>query len=153
VDIGGGQTATVYGYYDEAMSTELFNQLNAYRVQNGLISLTRSYTEETKIRAAECAYSYSHTRPNGTDCWDLNGEMYGENIATSYADGLDTQSGAFVFMHMWKNSPGHNYAMLDDWAISGNCGIFVEIEFDEYGIATMTNSVAYGVQNFGNPDW
>lgn len=156
VDIGGGQSDTVYGYFDDAMSTELFNQLNAYRVQNGLTSLSRNYLEETKIRAVECAYYYSHTRPNGTDCEALNGEMVGENIVVVGAEVADfktSKTGAEFLMSVWKNSPGHNCAMLDDLAVSGNCSVFVKVNFDEYGIATMINSAAYGVQNFGNPEW
>ena len=55
VDLGNGNTATVYGYYDDAMADEIYNQLNTYRQENGVGTLERVFDAESKIRAMELA--------------------------------------------------------------------------------------------------
>ena len=143
VDLGNGNTATVYGYYDDAVADEIYNQLNAYRQENGVGTLERVFDAESKIRAMEISYSFSHTRPNGTPQYDMKEEMLGENIA---GRGIDTNS-ADGFMNGWKNSPGHNTNMLDsEWTMCG-VSVFHRVDFD-FDNVPFSNS-AYGVQNFG----
>ena len=151
VDIGGGQTATVYGYYEEEVAAEIFRQLNQYRQENGLAPLENRFHSESNIRAVECAYSYSHTRPNGQNDWDLNSMICGENINVidNYVGSVESR--ATGFMVGWKNSPGHNATMLDEYPILGGVGVFTSIIFDEQGIPVSTET--YAVQNFGHPDW
>ena len=138
VDLGNGNTATVYGYYDDAMADEIYNQLNTYRQENGVGTLERVFDAESKIRAMELAYSFSHIRPNGQD-FDLNPYMLGENIA-----GGDS---ADEFMNGWKNSPGHNSNMLDsDYTMCG-VSVFHRVDFDFDGVPF--NNTTNAVQNFG----
>lgn len=115
VDIGGGQTTTVYGYFDNKIADEIFKQLNTYRQENGLPALENRFHEEAKIRAMECAYLFSHDRPNGEEFW-INEMIGGENlgvlqngiiISTETPESLI----ATELMQSWKNSYGHNANM------------------------------------------
>ena len=150
VDIGGGQTTTVYGYFDDGIADEVFRQLNTYRQENGLPVLENRFHEESKIRAMECAYLFSHDRPNGEKFWI--DELIGvENIAYM-ADGImlsiDTPASliATTIMNGWKNSEGHNANMLTECELGG-VGVFVKIIVDSDGIASRES--IYATQNFG----
>lgn len=150
VDIGGGQTTTVYGYFDDEIANEVFKQLNIYRQENRLPVLENRFHEESKIRAMECAYLFSHDRPNGEKFWI--DELIGvENIAYM-ADGImlsiDTPASliATTIMNGWKNSEGHNANMLTECELGG-VGVFVKIIVDSDGIASRES--IYATQNFG----
>ena len=60
-------------------------------------------------RAAECAVMFSHTRPNGADCFSINDKVTGENIAynAGYANS------ATVAFDGWVASPGHHANMVN----------------------------------------
>lgn len=147
VDLGGGKTATVYGYYEEEVASEIFRQLNQYRQENGLNTLENRFHTEANIRALECSYSYSHERPNGNDIPDLNPLIYGENIDVHFNFVGSVENFASSFMADWKHSHGHNLTMLIDNYNLGGVGVFTRIIFDEQG--TPTNIETYAVQNFG----
>ena len=148
VDLGNGNTATVYGYYDDAVADEIYNQLNAYRLENSLQTLERTFIAESNTRAMELAYSFSHIRPNGQD-YDLTPYMLGENIAMIQNLGGTSFSKAGGFMSRWKNSPLHNSNMLDsDYTMCG-IGVFVKLTFDSDGIPITDAIETYAVQNFG----
>lgn len=152
VDIGGGQTTTVYGYFDDGIADEIFKQLNTYRQENGLPVLENRFHEEAKIRAMECAYLFNsnHDRPNGKEFWELNELIGGENINCISDEMLhidiSTKLIATDIMQSWKNSPRHNANMLSDDELVG-VGVFVKIIVDSNGIANKES--IYSVQNFG----
>lgn len=153
VDIGDGQTTTVYGYFDDGIADEIFKQLNTYRQENGLPVLENRFHEESKIRAMECAYLYSHDRPNGKNSWDLNELMGGENLAKLESGMLWWQAAenspsmvATEIMQSWKNSYGHNANMLTEDELGG-VGVFVSMVVDSDGIASRES--IYATQNFG----
>lgn len=150
VDIGGGQTTTVYGYFDDEIADEVFKQLNTYRQENGLPVLENRFHEEAKIRAMECSYLYSHDRPNGEKFW-INELIGVENI--DYMTGgimlsIDTPPSliAISIMNDWKNSEGHNANMLTDCELGG-VGVFVSMVVDLDGIPSR--DTVYAVQSFG----
>lgn len=151
VDIGGGQTATVYGYFDDEIADEVFRQLNTYRQENGLPALENRFHEESKIRAVECAYLFSHDRPNGQEFWEIHELIGVENI--DYMIGgimLSTDTPVSLIstaiMNDWKNSQGHNANMLTECELGG-VGVFVTVIVDSDGIANR--EAVYAVQNFG----
>ena len=151
VDIGGGQTATVYGYFDDEIADEIFRQLNTYRQENGLPVLENRFHEESKVRAVECAYLYSHDRPNGQEFWEIHELIGVENI--DYMIGgimLSTDTPVSLIstaiMNDWKNSQGHNANMLTECELGG-VGVFVTVIVDSDGIANR--EAVYAVQNFG----
>lgn len=150
VDLGGGQTATVYGYFDDEIADEIFKQLNTYRQENGLPVLENRFNEESKIRAMECAYLFSHDRPNGGEFW-INDLIGGENLGmlgSGIIVSTETPKSliAAELMKNWKNSYGHNANMLTEDELGG-VGVFVSMVIDSDGIANR--EAIYAVQNFG----
>ncbi len=126
VDIGKGQTATVCGYWDLTASEEMFGLLNAYRQSNGLPACSKdsSLDASARTRALECAYYFSHTRPNGNSCFSVYPGSYsslGENIASGYNDAASVMEG-------WKNSPTHNANMLTAEYNYAAASLFVIVE-------------------------
>lgn len=107
VDLGNGETTTVWGHYDYEMAQQVYEMLNEYRVENGLSELATStaLTNAVNIRGYEIAYSFSHTRPNGYKWSSLTSYANGENIAAGYPSAEAVMTG-------WKNSSGHNENML-----------------------------------------
>ncbi|MCH5318001.1 MAG: hypothetical protein J1E05_08510, partial [Eubacterium sp.] len=90
-------------------------------------------------RAAELAISYSHTRPDGTGCFDLlyNGiQSYGENIAYGYKT---TQS----MFDGWAEE-------FDDYSGQGHRRNMLNSKFTAIGIACFSyGGRLYWVQEFG----
>lgn len=111
-----------------------------------LSELTYDYDLEkvAMLRAAEIAYSYSHTRPNGTSCFTAYSELgygyqaAGENIAAGYTS---AESVFEAWQESWENysGQGHRRNML-----SGS--------FTAVGIGHVYyNGRHYWVQEFANP--
>lgn len=125
---------------------EVLTYTNNYRNEVGVIPLTldNNLNLAATIRALEMAYAdyFSHTRPNGSDCFTVLQELginsyytLGENIAygnyyTYYSPQQVTQG--------WRNSKGH-YANM----IKSN---FTKLGVGYYKLGTKT----YYVQMFGN---
>ena len=153
VDIGGGQTTTVYGYFDDEIADEVFKQLNTYRQENGLPALENRFHEEAKIRAMECAYLYSHDRPNGEEFW-INEMIGGENLNMFQQKNIlwwlaaenSPSMVATELMQSWKDSYGHNANMLTEDELGG-VGVFVTMIVDSDGIPSR--DTIYAAQNFG----
>ncbi len=104
-----GTVEEVCGWFDSEYSQEVFRQLNQYRSENGLNTLSYNYSLEyaSNIRAVECYVYFSHTRPDGTR-WNTVTSQWtngGENLASGYQTPSDVMVG-------WKNSPSHNRNML-----------------------------------------
>ena len=62
-----------------------------------------------KVRAEEITRHYSHTRPDGSDCFTAVKEKYGhlgENIAAGYKTPQEVVDG-------WMNSEGHRKNILN----------------------------------------
>lgn len=99
-------TAPTTGH-DLAKAQEVFNLVNSIRAENGLPALTwddRLY-ESAKIRSQEISIVWSHTRPDGTDCFTVSDVLHGENIAYGYADADSVVNG-------WMGSQGHKENIL-----------------------------------------
>lgn len=140
IDIGGGQTITVCGYWDLAESDEIFRLLNEYRVENGLNALqkTEALDAAARTRALECSYLFSHDRPNSSSCFTAFPSGYigcGENIAAGYYNAAAVMAG-------WKSSPGHNANMLTSDFNYVGVSLFRVIGNDGAGYG------AYYTQNF-----
>lgn len=138
IKLSNGSTKQVYGYFDYDAENAIIRQLNAYRKANGLNELKRSQSlmDSARVRAYECSYSFSHTRPDGTQCFTASSEMNGENIAAGYPS-------ADAAMTAWKNSPGHDANMKLPLFSKIGVGVFVAVSSDNCGYKY------YYVQNFG----
>ena len=115
---------------------------------NGLRDLSYDYNLElvAMIRAAEIAVSFSHTRPNGQDCFTAGGwgsgyNVYGSTAGENIAAGYGSAASAFVGWQetdYYYSGQGHRRNMLS----SGYTAI---------GIGhVQVNGVDYWVQEFGN---
>ncbi|MGB4610154.1 MAG: CAP domain-containing protein, partial [Saccharofermentanales bacterium] len=100
-------TALTYGEMERFLAL-----INQHRKNNGAAPLAYNYNwlAGGNIRAAEIAYNFSHTRPDGSH-WTTavqleNVTWKGENIAWGYP----TVESVF---EIWKNSPAHNDNMLN----------------------------------------
>ena len=88
----------ISGVYDYDEANEVVKQLNSLRNNLGLSALTmdKTLTSEAMQRAAEIAFYYSHTRPDGTSCSTVvssSFSYFGENIAMVYFDASDVMDG------------------------------------------------------------
>lgn len=91
--------------------TELVNEA---RKNNGLneVLLDNELSQAALLRASECAQKFSHTRPDGTKCFTILGEM---GISYSYAaeNIAYGQEDADEVMNDWLNSPGHRANIMN----------------------------------------
>lgn len=125
-------TATCF--YEGAF--EIVRLVNEVRASVGLgpLKMNPQMMEAAMQRAAELSVYYSHTRPDGSPCFTVNENMFGENIAMGYGG-----SPAAV-MNGWVNSPGH-YANI------------VSENYDSMGAGVVVhNGDCYWVQIFGMSD-
>ena len=142
IDLGNGATQKVYAHFYDM--TDHNNQLNAWRNQNGLPSLTLITDpndvryQHARIRAVEVAYKFAHRRPCESDNYfiDPPGNEAAENISngTSSANSID----------IFRNSPMHNTSMLlpDINSFVTACCNVVFVNPD--GITTTTTSPSTG---------
>lgn len=107
------------GIDTEAAVWEVLDYVNSEREKNGLPALVMDaeLVDTANLRATEIVNKFSHTRPNGTDCFTAFPSMnaMGENIAagqrSAYEVMYDTSYG-------WMNSAGHRSNILSS---SFNC--------------------------------
>lgn len=112
VNLGDGKTAVIYGYWDLRAALEIFELLNEYRRANNLSELEQNeeLSETARLRALECAWFYSHTRPDGNRCFTAFPEGYAlaaENVGAGFG------GSAQRVMMAWINSPAHNENLLN----------------------------------------
>ncbi len=141
IDMGGGETKTVRGFYQPEYEQRVFEMLNAYRVENGVDPLMQlpSIVNAAAIRGAEQAVSYTHTRPNGLPFTSVLGYARAENLAM----GNPTPESV---MEAWKKSPGHNENMLRPQFSKVGISCFFEEEVDYDG---NIHYMPHWVQLFG----
>ena len=144
IDLGNGATQKVYAkFYD---MTEHYNQVNAWRNQNGLPSLAVISDpndvryQHARTRAVEVAYKFAHARPCETSdpsTWiDPPGNEAGENIYGG--------SDAVASFEAFRNSRLHAAGMRCNWAnyitAVGCFVVFVNAD----GVSTTTSSPSTG---------
>lgn len=135
---GGDVAVQVVGTECYTYAYEVVELVNEERAKNGQapLEIDDQLMEVAMQRAAECAVSYSHTRPNGTSCMaifppDAGASTMAENIAA----GFDTPS---QVMNGWNHSAGHHGNIIDSSFTSIGVGCF------------YANGVYYWTQNFSD---
>ena len=121
-----------------AYADEVFRLTNAERLKAGLPALSGmpALTLTAVVRAKETIRSFSHDRPDGSDCFTAFDENYvqytmaGENIAMGQRTPSEVVSG-------WMNSPGHRENILNE--DFGHLGV---------GVALDSGGRLYWSQNF-----
>ena len=129
VSLGSVKYSGTY-YYDKAY--EVLKKVNEERKAKGLGSLTmdKDLMNAAMERSAEIALYFSHSRPDGADCFSACNKMSGENIALG-------QSDASAVMDTWMNSSGHRANILG-------------ADYKSIGIGCFSQGgVIYWVQCFG----
>ena len=99
--------------------------VNQKRTAKGLGELKWSMGLENaaQIRAYECEDKFSHTRPNGSEYWTVDGNLvYGENLALGYDTAADV-------VDAWVASPTHNANLMDPGFLS--CSIAIHEGSDD----------------------
>lgn len=120
----------------QSRAYEMLALVNRERASKGIAPLKWDADLESSAvtRAAETSIMFSHTRPNGSDCFTaFPSGLYaaGENIAMGFSSTQDT-------FNQWKNSPRHYANMMS-------------ADFTHIGISCFYGG-AYGwcwVQTFG----
>ena len=89
------------------MAAEVVRQVNAERAKARLspLRVDAELTRAARVRAAEIAVKFSHTRPDGSAWSTVSGRVYGENIAMG-------QKSADKVMAAWLTSQGHRANIL-----------------------------------------
>lgn len=129
---------------------EVLLLVNRERLKNGLqpVTATPWLQEACDIREAEIRTLFSHTRPNGTDCFTVFSEVEkptasgvgwacGENIAA----GQRSPSGV---MNAWMNSEGHRANILTAEFTHMGAGY----RFCQDGYQTYWAQLFYGAQRY-----
>lgn len=118
---------------------EVLRLVNAERAKVGAAPLTMNsnLNAAAQVRAEELTVYFSHTRPDGSDCftvfddYGLSYWLAGENIAAG-------QGSPASVVNSWMNSPGHRANILNS-------------AYTEIGIGFAKTSSGYGyywVQDF-----
>ncbi len=106
----GATFKTVNGTLNYSYAAQVMTILNQERRKNGLadLTMTADLTEGAMLRAAETAISFSHTRPNGEQCFTAFNwtRTAGENIAYGQRSPQEVMQG-------WMNSSGHRANILN----------------------------------------
>lgn len=136
---GGGSSAPDRYQTDLAWNNEMASLVNEHRLANGLGTLVHvtsgSMFNGTNVRANELIQLFSHTRPNGSDCWtaywesgfQYQGAIAGENIAKvyHYSGGLAATVRGF---NLLKASTPHNNNMLNPNVTHMSFGLIYDTE-------------------------
>lgn len=127
--------------YTEAF--EVLTLVNELRASLGIQQLVMDDTlmEYAMLRASELAMYFSHTRPNGSSCFDGCSMVYGENIAY----GAYTRSSAQEAYTAWYNSQGHYENMVRDSYNSIGIGMF-QIGYDYYWVQVFGFAAGSGAE-------
>ena len=134
VDTTKTVNVTVPGQQRYDCVTDVLKGTNQVRRENGAeaLQLDAELTKLAMQRAAECALMYSHTRPNGFNCFTIGTDsdlLIGENIAAG-------QTTSAEVVDDWEHSPGHFANMVNADAKQMGIGVF------------ENNGIIYWVQLF-----
>ena len=93
---------------NQEQAQEMLKLINEERAKVGVAPLkwSNELEDSANLRSSEIAAYYSHTRPDGSSCLDVNEHVHGENIAAGQVD-------AEAVMKSWMNSPGHRSNILN----------------------------------------
>ena len=116
---GDKYTVNISGTYEYSGPQEMMQYINEERqsLGRGTLTLDADLTDDAMQRAAEIAYYFSHTRPDGRDCYTVNSRAYGENIAA----GNRTAQATYT---QWYNSEGHYENMVRSYFTNIGIGHF-----------------------------
>lgn len=111
---------------DLTLEEQVVNLANEERAKEGLpaLRINSELTELAAVRAKEISSLYSHTRPDGTNCFDVKSDEFwisGENIAVGTDIAYKTPDSV---MMGWMNSLGHKYNIVNPQAVFIGVGYY-----------------------------
>lgn len=103
------------------LAYEVLSLVNKERTKKGLqpLQMDKDLLNAAMKRAGEITFSFSHDRPDGTDCFTACKKMFGENIAIGPSSAKDV-------MKKWMNSDGHKANILNKDFKSIGIGCFYQ---------------------------
>ncbi|MCD8389312.1 MAG: S-layer homology domain-containing protein [Oscillospiraceae bacterium] len=117
----------------QVVSNEVIRLINEYRVENGLEEYTvkKFMNQGAAVRAAEfAAYpSLAHTRPDGRAAGYVYEDLFGQHLGSSECLTGDSSPSSTLMEYAesiilnWKNSSGHNAALLSNSYMYFGCGV------------------------------
>lgn len=125
------------GTYNYDSAFECLQIVNKERAAQGLspLKMDQGLLDTAMQRAGEISIYFSHTRPDGSDCFSIFPRVvgsYGENIAAN------SSTNAQGIMNQWMNSPDHKANILT-------------ADYTSIGIGCFTQGgVVFWVQCFGS---
>lgn len=128
---------------EASIASQIINLVNQERNSNGLpgLSYDANLSYAASLRAMEVSSQFSHTRPNGLDCFSAfpDGYIYmAENLAS--ADGIIADSDfASGCVKWWMQSAGHRENILNSNYTCTAVGVYI------------SGGAMYAVQLFGSP--
>lgn len=135
-----GATVTVAGTYDAASAKALLDQVNQYRAEVGAEPLEWSdaLASVAQTRAAECAVSFSHARPDGSGT--VLGTVSGTQVdAENLAEGLGATASQLLGESGWYGEKAAYEADPADPA-AGHYANLVSSRMCSVGLAVFTAS-------------
>lgn len=138
---GTAASVTVDGTENYGFANDVLALVNQTRAEKGVapVKLDESLLETAMQRAAELSLYYSHTRPDGSNCFTASSHTAtrrSENIAIGYNTPDKVMNG-------WINSPGHYANIMDADVTSIGIGCFINsegtynwVQFFDNGTAT-----------------
>ena len=110
------KTDPTKGYSDDEAIEAVIYFVNILRSKKGLNEVVADDTlmEAAQVRAEEASEKFSHTRPDGSDCFtalDEAGWPQDTHAAENLAQGQKT---ALQVMNAWYHSSGHKHNMLHE---------------------------------------
>lgn len=122
---GGNVSLSTLGVYDTGTVYSMVEAINAVRAAYGLYPY--AYASEAgfnaaAIRAQECTYYLSHTRPNGTD-YDTALDECGVSYNYAYEILVAYGSSVEENLNWWLSEPGHRNIVL------GSAGTYIAVGY------------------------
>lgn len=137
-------TCVQFGEPASTVHVQMFQELNAYRAQNGLKPLLYSKRLETAANAhAKDMYDrnfFAHLNPDGKNPGDraLDARFCHKYVGENLAAG---QPNADAAMLAWENSPPHNENMLDADYVYAGMGYYIAPTGRQYWVQEMALDV------------
>lgn len=140
------ETVYVSGTENYDYAKQVVELVNQERAKKGAapVTIDAELTEAAMQRAAECALNFSHTRPDGEDCFSISARISGENIAAG-------RSTPAAVMDQWVNSPGHYSNIINSRWSSMGVGSF-KVGAVTYWVQVFSESDATGAVPSGTKD-
>ena len=117
----------ISGYSCGSLEYGIAEAINSRRREAGLpeLSLGQRLSAITSVRAYESSVTFSHTRPDGRDCFSVLGD-YGKGYGHAGENLLQCSDGysAADMVELWMGSAGHRANIMDPEVTNLGVGVY-----------------------------